>query len=194
VVRNEDNFQQLSFEDKWEQYSAFLHRMISDGKDLKNNSFFFYWFSRHLQVIFERLFVGKPFESDLGALVGAIMIAGINSDGTGKVRYAEETSRESNAKGGTPQKKRRAENDEAESKKRKMEVAVLLAVMKRKPSAESKVQLLEEAPEKAQGVVVVPTDALQVGDILEEPCEGESMGKPDEGESALKPPPPDDLD
>jgi hypothetical protein len=58
------------------------------------------------------------------------------------------------SKGATPQKKRRAENDETKSKKRKKEVAVSPAVMKRKPSTESKVQLLEEAPEKAQGVVV----------------------------------------
>ena len=80
VIRKEDDFKELSDEQKYEQDLAFLNHMCDIAKELKKPSLYFYWFPRNVQVLIERLFQTKPLESDVGGLLGVIMIAGFGFD------------------------------------------------------------------------------------------------------------------
>ena len=80
VIRNEDEFKQLSDKLKLQQDLAFLNHMSAIGKELSKTSFLFWWFPRDVQVVIERLFQTKPVDLDLGGLLGAIMIAGLEFD------------------------------------------------------------------------------------------------------------------
>jgi hypothetical protein len=77
VIRKEDEFIQMSYEEKLAQDLGFLHHMSDLAKKLRRTSFLLFLFPRDIQVIVERLFVGKPPESDVGGLLGLIMIAGL---------------------------------------------------------------------------------------------------------------------
>jgi hypothetical protein len=69
---------------------SFLRCVLEKAKGLTGYSQYMWWFPRKMQVIFERLFAGKPLESDVGGLLGLIMFAGIEEEesGTGNLNIA----------------------------------------------------------------------------------------------------------
>ena len=87
VIRKEEVYKELSNEQKYEQDLGFLNHMCDSAKELKKTSLYFYWFPRDVQVLIERLFQKKPLESDVGGLLGVIMIAGFDFDENDYLAY-----------------------------------------------------------------------------------------------------------
>ena len=80
VIRKEEKTKSLSSSDKNKQDMSFFRCVLEKAKKLTGYSLYMWWFPYEIQVILERLFTRKPVDTDVGGLLGLIMLAGIDEE------------------------------------------------------------------------------------------------------------------